>query len=306
MPAVLGRDALDRKGQGGAGCRAMWTAPPAVIAPAALSRLPDALRRRALPGAAALVAPCFDAAGNLFCTDPGQGRVFRVSGAQWEVAAEYEGEPRGIAARGQELLLADHRHGLLTLDGRSGAMGALLERAAGEGFRGLAGVLVHRDGSVLFTDAGATGLPDPTGRVWRLRADGRLDRLVSNAPGPSALAADRAGTRLYMAMAGSCEVWCLALPPDAAAGGAGLFFRAPAGGAGPSGLATDTHDRLFVCHPGHGQVWMTDPQGLLTHRVDCTGFGRMPTGCALAPDGRTLLIAEASSGTLLAADIPPP
>ena len=284
----------------------MWTAPPAVIAPAGLSRMPDALRRRALPGADALASACFDASGNLFCTDPSQGRVFRVSGAHWAAVAEYGGEPRGLVADDEALLLADHRHGLLTLDGRSGAMGALLERAGGEGFKGLEDVLVHRDGSVLFTDAGATGLHDPTGRVWRLHADGRLDRLISNAPGPMGLAADPAGTRLYVAMTRSCEVWCIPLRPGPLPGGAGLFVRVPAGGAGPSGLAADAHGRLFVCNPGHGQVWVINQQGQATHRVDCTGFGLVPGGCTLAPDGRTLVIAEASSGTLLAADIPPP
>jgi gluconolactonase len=49
-----------------------------------------------------------------------------------------------------------------------------------------------------------------------------------------------------------------------------------------------------------------DPHGVCTHRVDCTPFGRMPTNCTLAPDGRTLVISESDSGCLLAAGIPAP
>jgi gluconolactonase len=40
--------------------------------------------------------------------------------------------------------------------------------------------------------------------------------------------------------------------------------------------------------------------------VDCTAFGRMPTNCTFAPDGRTLVISESESGCLLAAEIPAP
>jgi gluconolactonase len=61
-----------------------------------------------------------------------------------------------------------------------------------------------------------------------------------------------------------------------------------------------------VANPGHGQVWVVDAHGVCTHRVDCTAFGRMPTNCTLAPDGRTLVITESESGSLLAAEIPLP
>ena len=67
-------------------------------------------------------------------------------------------------------------------------------------------------------------------------------------------------------------------------------------------MAVDAQDRLCVANPGHGQVWVVDPHGLCTHRVDCTPFGRMPTNCALAPDGRTLVITESDSGCLLACE----
>jgi gluconolactonase len=34
--------------------------------------------------------------------------------------------------------------------------------------------------------------------------------------------------------------------------------------------------------------------------------GTMTTNCALAPDGKTLVITESETGTILTAEIPPP
>jgi gluconolactonase len=295
----------------------MWFDPPRPIAATLLSRLPEALRRpkpsawaQANRGGAPidsfLEGPCFDAAGNLFCVDIPHGRVFRVAGDHWETLAEYEGWPNGLAARDGDLVVADYRHGLLSLDPRDGAMAPILETVLSEGFRGLNDVVAHPDGSLIFTDQGQTGLQDPTGRVFRLHPDGRLDRLLANGPSPNGLVLNRGATHLMVAMTRSCEVWRFALRPDAVVGKANLFFRVPAGTSGPDGLAVDAHDRLFVANPGHGQVWVVDPHGVCTHRVDCTAFGRMPTNCTLAPDGRTLVISESDSGCLLAAEIPPP
>lgn len=295
----------------------MWFDPPCPIPATLLSRLPEALRRprpsawaQANRGGAPvdsfLEGPCFDAAGNLFCVDIPHGRVFRVAGTEWEAVAEYEGWPNGLAARGAELVVADYRHGLLSLDPRDGAMAPLLEGVLSEGFKGVNDVIVHPDGSLLFTDQGQTGLQDPSGRVYRQHPDGRLDRLISNGPSPNGLALNRGATHLMVAMTRSSEVWRFALRDDAVVGKANLFFRTPAGIVGPDGLAVDAHDRLLVCNPGHGQVWVVDPHGVCTHRVDCSGFGRWPTNCVLAPDGRTLVITESETGSLLAADLPPP
>ncbi|HEV7268442.1 MAG TPA: SMP-30/gluconolactonase/LRE family protein [Falsiroseomonas sp.] len=295
----------------------MWFDPPRIIPARMLSRLPDALRRprpsawsQANRGGAAidsfLEGPCFDAAGNLFCVDIAHGRVFRVAGDDWETVVDYEGWPNGLAARDGDLVVADYRHGLLTLDPRDGAMAPLMETVISESFRGINDLAAHPDGSLLFTDQGQTGLQDPSGRVYRLHPDGRLDRLIGNGPSPNGLVLNRAATHLMVAMTRSCEVWRFALRQDALVGKANLFFRAPGGASGPDGMCVDAHDRLFVANPGHGQVWVVDPHGVCTHRVDCTAFGRWSTNCAFAPDGRTLVISESDSGRLLAAEIPPP
>ncbi len=303
----------------------MWFTPPAVIPARLFAALPEGLRRPrpnawadANRGGAAidsfLEGPCFDAAGALHVTDIPYGRIFRIdaAGKRWDLLAEYEGWPNGMAfsaapAPGGALLVTDYRHGLLSLDPATGAMTPVLETVLSEGFKGLNDLVVAADGAVLFTDQGQTGLQDPAGRVWRLSADGaRLDRLIGNGPSPNGIALSHAGTHCYVAMTRSCEVWRFALRRDAVVGKAQCFCRIPAGASGPDGLAVDAHERLFVANPGHGQVWMVDPHGVILARIDCTGFGRHVTNCAFAPDGRTLFMTESGSGRVLVAEIPPP
>jgi gluconolactonase len=303
----------------------MWFDPPRAIPARPFAALPEAHRRPrrtawsdANRGGAAidsfLEGPCFDAAGRLHVTDIPNGRVFRIGpagGGAWELVAEYEGWPNGMAAapaggpHGGSLLITDYRHGLLSLDPATGAIAPVLETVLSEGFKGLNDLAVAAGGAVLFTDQGQTGLQDPTGRVFRLGADGRLDRLIANGPSPNGIALNAAGTHCHVAMTRSCEVWRFALRPDAVVGKAQCFVRIPAGASGPDGLAVDAQGRLFVANPGHGQVWVVDPHGVIVLRVDCTEFGRHTTNCCLAPDGRTLLITESGSGRVLAADIPP-
>ena len=299
----------------------MWFQPPREIPVRLFSALPAAHRRpRRTPwsdanrGGAAidsfLEGPCFDATGGFLVTDIPNGRIFRVGPTAWDLVAEYDGWPNGMAAgplRGAhagEMLITDYKHGLLSLDAASGAMAPVLETVLSEGFRGLNDLVLDAAGAVLMTDQGQTGLQDPSGRVLRLWPDGRIDRLISNGPSPNGIALNKAGSHCYVAMTRSCEVWRFALRTDAVVGKAQCFFRVPAGTSGPDGMAVDAQDRLFVANPGHGQVWGVDAQGMLLFRLDYTPFGRMPTNCCFAPDGRTLLITESQSGQVLAAEIP--
>ncbi len=296
----------------------MAFAPPVSIPARLFSALPAAFRTpRHTSWSAAnrggqaidsfLEGPCFDAAGRLLVTDIPNGRIFIIgSPTAWEVLAEYDGWPNGMAlAPDGALTIADYRHGLLTLDPATGAIAPLLETLLSEGFRGLNDCTYAVDGTVLFTDQGQTGLQDPTGRVHRLHPDGRIDTLIRNGPSPNGIALNRAGTHCYVAMTRSCEVWRLPLRADAQVGKANLFHRIPAGISGPDGMAVDGHDRLFIANPGHGLVWGVDAHGVARFVIDCTGFGRTPTNCCFAPDGTTLLITESQSGSVLAAEIPP-
>ena len=290
-------------------------APPRPLPVRRVSALPERFRlpRRSAWAAANrgdadlhsfLEGPCFDDAGRLHVVDIPHGRVFRAEG-EWQEIARYDGWPNGLAWHpAGHFLLADYRRGLLVLPASGGMPAPLLETVATESFRGLNDLALAADGSVLFTDQGQTGLQDPTGRVWRLWPDGRLDRLIGNGPSPNGIALSRSGSHCLVAMTRSCEVWRFALRPDGVVGKANLFLRLPGGVSGPDGLAVDAADRLWVAQPGHGLLWCADPYGVPLFVADCTAFGRMPTNCCLTPDGRELRITEADSGSILSVELP--
>ncbi len=155
-----------------------------------------------------LEGPCFDAAGRLHVVDIPYGRIFRIEGDAWAVIAEYDGWPNGLKVLPDgTLLAADYRRGLIRIDPTSGDHHASSANSMSESFKGLNDLTLHRDGSILFTDQGQTGLQDPTGRVWRLHPDGRLDRLLTTGPSPNGIVLNTAQTHLYVAMTRSCEVW---------------------------------------------------------------------------------------------------
>ena len=294
----------------------MWFAPPPTLPTRVLTRLPDRFRRMARtpwsdanraghPADCFLEGPCFDAAGRLLVVDIPFGRIFRIADGQWSLVGEYDGWPNGMKVLPDgQLLVADYKNGLVRIDPVTGAVTPHLSTVVSEGFKGLNDLALAEGGVVLFTDQGQTGLQDPAGRVYRLHPDGRLDRLIANGPSPNGLALNRAGTHLHVAMTRSAQIWRFLLRPDSIVAKAQCFAQLPGGTTGPDGLAVDAQDRLFVCDPGHGCVWVLDAHGQPCYRI-ASCAGRMLTNCAFAPDGRTLAITDSDTGTILACDVPP-
>jgi gluconolactonase len=293
----------------------MWFAPPQELPTRVLTRMPERFRRlqrsewadanrAGQPVDSFLEGPCFDAAGRLLVVDIPFGRIFRIEGDAWTPIAEFDGWPNGLKVLADgSLLAADYRLGLVRVDPTSGAISAVLQSVMSEGFKGLNDLTLHRDGSVLFTDQGQTGLQDPTGRVWRLHPDGRLDRLLATGPSPNGIVLNTGQTHAYVAMTRSCEVWRFLLRNDAVVAKAQCFARIPAGTSGPDGLAMDAADRLYVCNPGHGCVWVIDAHGVPRYRI-ASCAGRMVTNCTLAPDGRSLVMTESETGSVLTCEVP--
>jgi gluconolactonase len=296
----------------------MWLTPPKEIPARVLTRMPDRFRRlertewadanrAGEPVDCFLEGPCYDAHGRLHVVDIPYGRIFRIEAdGNWTLVAEYPGWPNGLKVQPDGVLLAaDYRHGLVRIYPDTGATSAVLQTVMSESFKGLNDLTLHADESILFTDQGQTGLQDPTGRVWRLHKDGRLDKLIGTGPSPNGLVLNTAQTHLYVAMTRSCEVWRFLLRADAVVAKAQCFARVPAGLVGPDGLAMDTADRLYISNPGHGCVWVIDPFGVPLYRVQSSS-GRMTTNCALTPDERSLVITESETGSILIAEIPEP
>jgi gluconolactonase len=289
--------------------------PPTTIRAEVWTRMPDELRKPVRSEWADynkggqicdcfLEGPSFEKDGSLLVTDIPHGRVFRVSPAgQWSLLAEYDGWPNGLklAADGRAVI-TDYRHGLMTLDCKSGVVTPLLRSVRSESFKGVNDLHFAGNGDLYFTDQGQTGLHDPTGRVYRLNTSGRLERLVDTVPSPNGLVLNREEKVLFVAVTRANAIWRLPIMPDGSVSKVGLFIQLSGGHSGPDGLALDEEGGLIVAHAGMG-CWRFDVLGRPTHFIDPV-VGRFVTNVAFR--GRKLYMTESESGSILVAELPAP
>ena len=287
----------------------MYAAPP-VVRTEIFARVPDRFRAKGnvrrqsgVPRDCFLEGPSFDREGNLYVTNIPYGQIFRVSpDGEFTLLASYDGEPNGLKIhKDGRLFIADHEQGLMLLDPWSGKVEAFLDRPHGERFKGLNDLVFAKNGDLYFTDQGESGLQDPTGRLYRLRAGGRLELLLDNVPSPNGLVLTPNEEILYLA-ARNNAIWRVPLLPDGNLGRVGIFIQL-SGGMGPDGMAMDAEGNLAVCRVGMGSVCLFSRLGRpLAEIQSCTGIGT--TNAAYGgPDGKTLYITESETGTILSAKL---
>lgn len=290
--------------------------PPSVRALEVFTSMPDHYRRTGVRSLWAdvnqggrladsfLEGPVFDEQGNLFVTDIPFGRVFRIDPkGQWDLVGQWDGEPNGMKfLNTKELLITDYRNGLVVLDIESGQVRPYLERRNSERFKGVNDLVFDSRGNLYFTDQGQTGLHDPTGRVYRLAPDGRLDMLLSNVPSPNGIVLSKDERFLFVAATrGNC-VWRMPLLADGSVSKAGQFFTSY-GPSGPDGLAMDESGRLLVANPGLAYVWVlgprAEPEEVLTGPA-----GASVTNLAFGGhDRKTVFCTDSTHGHILRADM---
>jgi gluconolactonase len=248
-----------------------------------------------------LEGPAFDADGHLWLVDIPYGRLFRVDPrGHMDCALEYDGEPNGLAFHPDgRLFIADNKNGVMVFDPRTGKVEPYLDRALVQRFKGPNDLIVAANGDLYFTDQGQTGLHDPTGRVYRLTAEGRLDCLLSNVPSPNGLVLNLHEDVLYVAVTRANAIWRVPLVRQH-----GLVTKVGdyiqlSGGGGPDGMALDERGGLAVCHVGLGAVWLFDDVGEPVLRLDAT-VGRMTTNCAYSGPARRQLFVTAGMHVLVA------
>ena len=257
-----------------------------------------------------LEGPVFDAAGNLYVTDIPYGRVFRIDGrGEWDLMGEWDGEPNGMKFLSDtELLITDYKNGLVVLDLREGKVRPYLARRNTERFKGVNDLTFDSQGNLYFTDQGQTGLHDPTGRVYRLGRDGRLDLLLGNVPSPNGIVLSPDEKFLFVAATrGNC-VWRMPLQADGSVAKAGQFFTSY-GPSGPDGLAMDEFGQLWVANPGLAYVWVlnrfAEPvevlRGSSGHSLTNLAFGPRPGD--EAPNGRACVyVTDSTASSILCAE----
>lgn len=254
-----------------------------------------------------LEGPSFDRQGNLWFVDIPFGRIFRIDPkGNWDLVTQYDGWPNGLKFhRDGSAYICDYKKGLLRLDTVTGKIETILETAYSEGFKGLNDLHFASNGDLYFTDQGQTGIADPTGRVFRLRADGGLDRLVSNIPSPNGITLSTTEKHCYVAVTRAQQVWRLPLMADGSISKTGVAIQLSGGAAGPDGIEMDGDNGLLVCHLGVG-IWRFDANMLPTHLIysENPHHNHLANLCFGGPDLKTVYITESLSGDILVAQLP--
>jgi gluconolactonase len=295
-------------------------APPKDIETEIFARLPDEFRRVdpgnewvaaqpvGSPPHSVLEGPSFDRDGNLWCVDIPNGRIFRVTpDGRFNLVAQYDGWPNGLKIHQDgRIFIADYKHGIMLLDPVSGKVTPYLVRANLERFKAVNDLFFARNGDLYFTDQGMTGMHDPSGRVFRVHADGRVECLLDNVPSPNGLVMNLDETMLYLAVTrGNC-VWRVPLRRDGGVAKVGVYIQLSGGWGGPDGLALDEAGGLAVAHVGLGTAWVFDARGEPLYRVRSCTESHTTNVAYGGPDGRTLFITESGSGTILKARLETP
>jgi gluconolactonase len=292
----------------------MFAAPPTVETEI-FATLPDELRIRNRTNELSkflrgkfdsyLDGTSFDRLGNLYCVDVVFGRIFRVdSKGTFHLVVEYDGEPSGLAIHQDgRLFVADKRRGIIVINPADNRIQPVLERFDREPFRGPTDLVFSANGDLYFTDQGNSDLVHRTGRIFRLCANGRLDLLIDELPGPCGIGLDLAGSLLYASLTRANSIIRVPLLADEGPSRV-LNFIQLSGGGGPDGIAVDREGGVAVAHPVIAAIWLFDWRGQPTLRVNLCR-GRLGTNVAYGgPDGRRLYITEAETGTIQFANMP--
>lgn len=251
-----------------------------------------------------LEGPVFDSRGNLYVTDIPFGRVFQIDPkGEWNLVAQWDGEPNGMKfLNDTELLITDYKNGLMRLNIQTGQVKAFLKRRNSESFKGVNDLVLDARGNVYFTDQGQTGMHDPSGRVYRLSSEGKLDLLLNNVPSPNGIVLSTDERFLFVAATRGNSVWRMPLLSDGSVSKVGQFFTSY-GPSGPDGLAMDESGRLLVANPGLAYVWV------LSHWAEPEEVLTGPKGASLTniafggKDRKTLYCTDSSNGNILIAEM---
>jgi sugar lactone lactonase YvrE len=202
----------------------------------------------------------------LFCS----GALMRVD-AQGQAHKYLEIDPAGTVIRGDgHVLICDNKFKAILDLSPDGRVGVVADRFETEPLRSLNDLTIDARGNVYWTDPDGSSVQNPVGHIYRLRPDGRIDRIASGLAFPNGLDVDPSGKYLYLIESQSKKILRYDVPAD------NDLFAKPAvfydlGGSGGDGCTFDAAGNFWVAdfhrpETGHGRITVLSPKGeVLAH-----------------------------------------
>ncbi|MGC9320190.1 MAG: SMP-30/gluconolactonase/LRE family protein [Armatimonadota bacterium] len=240
--------------------------------------------------------PCFDAAGDLYFTQCGNGWITRVSGGQVENYVNTDGTPNGAAFDEENVLWIAEAglHKLMRYDGEE-----LVEIAGewdGEPLQAPNDLVFHPDGSIYMTGPGGSNAEMPAGVIYHAQRDGALEVVAEGMCFPNGLALTADAQRLYVAETSAHRILVFGVRDDGGLDGPAEFAPTP-DGVGGDGMALDVDGNLYVAHFGAGEIKVFSPDGELIEQLPAGG--EKPTNVAFGgPEMDELYVTEVESGAV--------
>lgn len=185
--------------------------------------------------------PTWRAGDVFFCS----GALLRVTAPQ-QVHKYLEIGPAGtvLLANGH-MLICDNKHKALLDLAPDGKLGVVADRFETETLLSLNDLTVDARGNVYWTDPEGSSLDKPVGRLYRVRPDGRVERIATGLAFPNGIEVDPASKFLYVIESQSKKILRYPLPADnELLGKPELFYDL--GGSGGDGCAFDAVGNLWV------------------------------------------------------------
>ena len=170
---------------------------------------------------------------------------------------------------------------------------------AGGLLRGPNDLVCDRHGGIYFTDPAGTW-DDPIGAVYYVAPAPRtVSRVADGLQFPNGLVLSPDEKTLYVAESPLRRVTAVSLPA-----GAKRVFATVSTTGGPDGMRLGPDGDLYAAIYGEGVIARISPSGEVVARLP-VGAGLRPTNLCFAPDGGSLYVTEADSGTVVRMRTPP-
>lgn len=199
------------------------------------------------------------------------GEVFFCSGALLRIAADNTVQthldlgPAGtVLRRDGHLLICDNKFKALLDLAPDGTVGVIADQFETRPLRSLNDLTVDARGNIYWTDPEGSTPQTPVGSVFRVRTDGRVDRVTTGLAFPNGLDVDPASKFLYVIESQSKKILRYALAGDnELLDKPELFYDL--GGSGGDGCAFDAAGNLWVAdfhrpETGHGRITVLSPK----------------------------------------------